>query len=976
MLSRAWLLPVVIMLPAARGEILSNHDLRVINRVVQDGDNVVFAVKDFRLEGFVDEVDAFYRLPSVRRVARQASIRVTAPRAGRFYPCVVVYDASGRERFAIYVSGRLLGEATADWDNLRQRLFFSAEPVELRGGEEVEVRAVGDSGHHRVENVLLLRQRPEAQDFSYEFRDVRWHANTLTWRTNWATACVLEFDGRRIRESSAQNNHRVIVEDVKPGREYRYRITAPRFDGKMASTGWRTLRIAPETTAPRGGQRGWVPLKVELPGRPVTAGVPFPKGALASDAHLRLLDLGGREIALQTRTLARWEDGSVKWVLLDFKTRKSDATVRLEYGPDVVRRSAEQQVSVMNDHHGVTVDAGAVAFRIDGRRFGFLEWIRAGGARLSSPVGRSAFYLTDAAGTVYDSLGPPEEIVIEDRGPVRAAVRVSGRHRSAQGRALFRYVVRFHVWAGEPVIRVQHTFENDSLAEEFCEIQSLVLRLPLVGVSRRTEEVRVRRDTERKAGVVRWQDGDRTVTLAVRDFWQNYPKDLAARENGLELAICPRLMPEEYASARGTVDEHRLFFFLRRGKYRFRQGMSKTHEFWIALGEQEPELVPSMAAAPAAWYAESKAMGRLAPPTGKGYAARYDAAFERAFRAYLERRETDHAYGMLNFGDWWGEREVNWGNCEYDTQHSLFLQFLRTGDWRYFRVGEQAEWHNRDVDVAHHHANPLRRGGVWEHKVGHTGGYFPGHRIAEMAEDGDMTASHTFVEGHFDYYFLTGDSRSLDTARRLADLYCGPLGRNFELISARHGGWLMTLAMAAYNATADPYYLNFAHIIFERVLELNTPDGGWSRKLTRYHCNCLPRHIGEAGFMVGVLTSGLLRYYEAVGDERAAEAVIRAARFVVEDMWMPEQQAFRYTSCPRTGPSSASGLLLLEALAFASARTSDPRLAEPLRLSIERGLRLLDGGVGFGKIFSQATRQMPRVVDVEIPRPSDGLAPN
>lgn len=940
----------------AAAEVLSNHDLPLINRVLEDPHNVVFRPGDFRLEGFVDEINAYYRLPSVGRRAPVGRIRVTAPRAGRFYPGLIVYDAEGRERFAIFVAGRRLGEAVADWDNARQRLFFVSDPVDLKGGEEIEIRAVGERGNHRVESVLLFDRRPEPKEFSFEFRDVTWFGNTLTWRTNWPAACTLEFDGRTVRESAALDNHRAVLDGVTAGREYRYRITAPRFDGKPASTGWQTIRM-PVAARPESVGEGTVSLTVESPGSPATAGIPFRKSALASDAHLRLADSNGIEMGLQTRTLARWEDGSVKWVLLDFKTRPMDSRVKVEYGPKLRRQAPSGALRVSQEASGVTVSTGPLAFRIDARKFGFLDWIDAGGARVTAEGRRSAFYLTDAKGALYDSLGAPDEVVVEERGPVRACVRVSGRHRSANGGRLFRYAVRFHAWAGERAIRVQHTFENDSEESEFAEIASLVLRIPMAGRNRSTGAICVRRDDDRRPGIVRWSDGGRAVALSVRDFWQNYPKDLAADEQGLEFGICPRLDPNQYSFARGTVDEHRLYYYLRDGRYRFRQGASKTHEFWIGVGA-DPPASPSMAAAPAEWYAQSGALGHLALASAGERVVRYDAAFARNFQEFIRARETDHAYGMMNFGDWWGEREINWGNCEYDTQHALFLQFVRTGDWRYFRAGEQAEWHNRDVDTVHHHSDPLRAGGVWEHKVGHTGGYFPGHAVPQMAESGDMTASHTFVEGHFDYYFLTGDARSLETARRTADLYSGPLGRNFELISCRHGGWLLTLAVAAYNATSDPYYLNFAHSVFERVLKLQTGDGGWRRKLARGHCDCLPRHMGNVAFMVGILNSGLRMYYETTGDERAAASIVKAARFLVADMWMPAEKSFRYTSCPRT--SASSGFLVLDGLAFAYKRTGDPALLNPLRLVTERMLRT---ETGFGKSFSQATRQAPRFID-------------
>ena len=62
------------------------------------------------------------------------------------------------------------------------------------------------------------------------------------------------------------------------------------------------------------------PAGIERVDEPVTTGVPFAPGVLAKGAPLALLDAKGKEVPLQTRVLAHWPDGSVKWVLLDFQT--------------------------------------------------------------------------------------------------------------------------------------------------------------------------------------------------------------------------------------------------------------------------------------------------------------------------------------------------------------------------------------------------------------------------------------------------------------------------------------------------------------------------------------------------------------------------------------------------------------------------------------------------------------------------------
>jgi len=60
------------------------------------------------------------------------------------------------------------------------------------------------------------------------------------------------------------------------------------------------------------------PSGVERRAWPVTSGVPLAEGVVADSSCVRLR-LDGKELPLQTETLSRWPDGSIKWLLLDFQ---------------------------------------------------------------------------------------------------------------------------------------------------------------------------------------------------------------------------------------------------------------------------------------------------------------------------------------------------------------------------------------------------------------------------------------------------------------------------------------------------------------------------------------------------------------------------------------------------------------------------------------------------------------------------------
>ena len=1007
-LTGAALLALRAQPPAGNKGVEATFGLDVIAAIVADSRNVVLPIRECALEGFEEDLLTEYRAPSVRRTAPSGRIRATVPKAGTFYPGFIFYDTRGRESIAISIDGTERGVAVADRDDNRQYLFFLDQPHTFRGGEIIELRALTGQSAYRTEDLVLLAAKPAARKHDYVISDIFAQPRlsggkasaSVAWITNWPAAGTVEWDGGKVTEDAPAANHRVVLENLASNRAYRFRITAQGREGRRVASPWQTFRTDPaaEPAGEAGSAR--LPLRVEDPAAdfPVTSGVPFPKGVLGSDAHLRLLDADG------TATLARWDDGTVKWALLDFAA--GGGTCSLEYGAGVRRKAFPSPLAVTDGPERITIVTGPAKFTIGKRRFGFLEsaWVDANhdgrfddGERIISPGQPGAFHLTGPDGTVYTSLAPPSEVVVEENGPLRAVVRVSGEHRAADGRTLFAYVVRFHAYAGRGFLRVQHTFGNNSAGSEFTSIRGLALRVPLVpsgylprrwtlgetysGAFHGAQGVRLRQHTDdryfidadgprdaaqgkRAADWAEWSDGARTVTLAVRDLWRNYPKDVTVSPEGLDLALCPPLAADEYARAKGTVDEHRLYYYLQNGVYKLRQGVTKTHDIWLdfaAAGGQASALrarrAPLLAVAPPRWYSGSKAFGELAAPGSAGILARYDAFFGQVFEAYLGNREKNREYGMLNFGDWWGERVVNWGNSEYDTQHSFFMQFARTGEPRYFRAGEEMEWHNRDVDTVHYHADPARIGGVYTHCVGHTGDYYassppPGTGIAE----GGFKVSHSFIEGHLDYYFLTGDRRSFDTSRVIADHYNRDLTTNYDYTNSRNAGWHLILTEAMYEATYDRTYLNAAKIVFERVLERQTSDGGWRRFLTDDHCNCLPRHQGEAGFMVGVLLTGLRQYYELSGDERAAESVVRGARYLIDGMWIPKISGFRYTSCPRTSAGAWSNFLLFDGIAFAHRRTGDPRLRDVLVAGTGSTLANLPA---IGKSFTQYTRVTP-----------------
>ncbi|TFH65061.1 MAG: hypothetical protein E4G90_06910, partial [Gemmatimonadales bacterium] len=112
------------------------------------------------------------------------------------------------------------------------------------------------------------------------------------------------------------------------------------------------------------------------------------------------------------------------------------------------------------------------------------------------------------------------------------------------------------------------------------------------------------------------------VDIAVPEFWRRWPKALRAERDVAVVDLLPELPSADF----GEELPHWLKYCFVDGKYRLKWGMSFTTRVTFAFGRgtSSPEVLtdasdPIVAVLPAPWYAETKAMGDMAPPVGKQF---------------------------------------------------------------------------------------------------------------------------------------------------------------------------------------------------------------------------------------------------------------------------------------------------------------------------------------------------------------------
>ena len=821
--------------------------------------------------------------------------------------------------------------------------------------------------------------------------------------------------------------HVVTLSNLKADTRYKVNVLATERGGATAQA---SLDLETDSTSniETVGAPVAIPLEILRLGKNDPVGLPLTFGAPIAEGQLTtplggVLHCQGQQFPAQTRVHARWPDGSARWVLVDVSCppelanrQQVEAELRLSSQADREIRGLSWQadadrICVEGERLRVCIsEHGPLPARIERRtatgdwRPAFDEASTFMGARLGNGV-----ELTN---------GPIEGLTLEEAGAERAVIRYELPLVDDRGIVHFRSTIRLHVYARLPFVRLVHrtvvtspvlgaAYSSDSLdhltaalkhveaavvgtegeATSLLDVESLELTLPWLGkgddAQRRVVHEHDRSYQVESDGEVRHHEGhwpgvffltsaETNLAVAVKDFWQAYPKGIRNDESGVVVELLPKLS----GTAPPDYDElwHKLYFWYDResARYKLKIGMALTTEMLIGFPEQQANAEawqewlerPTVVRPEISYLNGTKALlplGAKEDSPHPGYEALMDGAFER----WVRHRDDRHEYGFASFGDTYSDVELFWSNSEYDSALCLYMEFLRGGDPRLYLLANQATRHLVDIDTCNYSRQRDQIGAQYTHMPGHAGGFLPPYFRSKMF--GSATApSHTWVEGPVLHYLLTGEETVRSVVRRTGIRMTRNL-RDYNFGNARECGWQLIHLCGVARMDDDPRFLNAAAIIVEKVLSKQSPGGGWDHPLSEAHCHCEPpRCHGEAGFMVGVLLTGLRRYHELTDDLRAADAIVGGAHWLLDKTYVPEAKQFRYTSCPnRAGPSAGMTMLVVEGLADAYKLDQGPRLGDVLRDSLVHlgsSGEASQGGPRYGRSLSIEARYIPTML--------------
>lgn len=456
--------------------------------------------------------------------------------------------------------------------------------------------------------------------------------------------------------------------------------------------------------------------------QPVAGGVPLPRGLMKDTATLRVVDDAGKDVPAQFTVLGKWwPDESIRWVLVEFQADLAPGSVstwRLKDGGAGTAR--ESYLKAEKTAEGVTVDTGRLKFTVKSSGFNLFDkvWVddrgkgqydddhlvASGGSDLtvaSSFPNRSEYVEYKA------SAWPDTRVELEESGPLRATIKVTGAHGASPDGKMLDYTLRIHAHNDKSYLRLVYSGEcRQGPLDSYVPVDRWTVKIkpdfsdellmkyafgsegaPIAGDMRRGDGrawlyqdssdrytaggrayhgasgVLTGRGKSTRPPQLGWADLSGAadgVMVGVRYFWQLHPKALEVDPGGVKLHLWPNFANKP-GLVSGECGERQARFFA---------GVSKTHEILVYFHGAKPNGAdawaflqqPLFARCPSAWYCqETRAFGRLmdaAPisyrPEFRDDVTRFDWHMRKSLERLLSRRDFNRGldqYGMFNFGD-------------------------------------------------------------------------------------------------------------------------------------------------------------------------------------------------------------------------------------------------------------------------------------------------------------------------------------
>lgn len=679
--------------------------------------------------------------------------------------------------------------------------------------------------------------------------------------------------------------------------------TVPGQEAGRSSANFRVQ--APAGNADRGRVRLHIPnpTGATVRGLPQTVGVPFPRGALREEANVRLVDDSGREVPLQTVVTSRWSRfGPIRWLQCDLTVTLSGGPLDLfvEFGPDVSRSSQP----------GLPVDpaAGAIVPAVE------TGTLRLGATGMEGdPAGRGSYRALldnpDLTGAFVEredgrryAMPSTDPLKLEEQGNGKVVLARSGWYANPQDPddRFCQYVTRYIVHHRSPLLRVFHTwiYTGDANEERIRDMgwqfntapglspQGILTEFGDAGewapgeylvqhdfdkADIADESGQVREEQLRAPGVISVAGNGMRLYLGVKDFWQNYPREIEFTDGATILHEWPRhgrterrlttpenkmrlwfahegegldfRMPKEYGEAQIHAGlRHEQYWPAGQPEAVNAQGVAKTTEFWLYLTDeqtsaQEAEKVLQglndetlRAVVDPTWVAASGAFYEMHPEDREHF-PEDEATYELHALAPMVWAERMRIYGKWVWGNmlWSPSLETQTAGIYrgFRKAHQgwpySWLPYARSGDARYLKFAEAATRTMTDVNFCHYSDEKTghRPRGEWYRGALPWTGSGRGRPYTYPPGPGPVTRGYSEQCNYqLRCWLLTGYRRAKDVIEDWAALVKTHYAEDGSVLfpyatapNSRRTANLLKTYVEMYDQTHDPWFIMAAHVL-------------------------------------------------------------------------------------------------------------------------------------------------------------------
>jgi hypothetical protein len=472
----------------------------------------------------------------------------------------------------------------------------------------------------------------------------------------------------------------------------------------------------------------------------VTTGVPFAKGELKDVAGLAV-SAAGKAVPAQFLKTVAWDDGSVRWALMDVQVPvPAGGKVELTVSDAGKNPAPPAPVKVDDGAEAVRVSTGPLEFTVGKKQFNLFSSVKVDGKELVTSAGKGLVVLKAEGGEVL--AGPPTEVKVEQAGPLRAIVCVRGKFPGVHNE-LLGYTARISAFAGQKHLKVHLWLENHgamgyfrtndenaaSPNAEWFAFKGMAVELGLglgdaaaakcEGVegagSLRVQQICRMATGQEKVQYKRgpfytWKDfeftvtsagkelkkGDRTdgvvelkgptgaLVAAVRGFWQNYEKAIELDGKSLRFWLWPEggQYPRPPSDGGGWFDKT-MATVAKPGCYMLPGAVHKGHEVILDFSGRDPKetaaelSAPLFALATAERYAGTEAAPGLFAPPEVRTATDKDCNAKLAAWNRMARSASDPA----SASSIWQARQTAWfADVGYAQNSSVWFGWMDFGE--------------------------------------------------------------------------------------------------------------------------------------------------------------------------------------------------------------------------------------------------------------------------------------------------------